>query len=66
MAGEVSVECSPENPGYEELSLTMTNEAPLVGFHGIVEDSDLIKLGLILLDTISEDCQRSIADDESN
>ena len=48
--------CSPGDDGYEEISLTMSQMTPLVGLHGRVDYDGIEQLGLILLDTFSEEC----------
>ena len=42
--------------GVEEIQIRLTPEAPLVGFHGMATEEGLDSLGLILLDTLAEQC----------
>ena len=42
-----------------EFKVAITPEIPLVGFHARSDDIGLTKLGLILVDTVSPECQRS-------
>jgi hypothetical protein len=56
---ENAVDCQTELKGITETSLRLTEEAPLVGFHGMVDGSGIVSLGLILLDTEDEVCQHS-------
>ena len=37
----------------------MSNETPLVGFHGYVDYEGIVQLGLIFHDAISDECQNS-------
>ena len=52
--------------GARKKVLTITPEKPLVGFQGLVDNNGIEQLGLILLDTISEDCQHSPKDANVN
>ena len=45
--------------GIEEITMRMTEETPLVGFHGRVDSYGLRSIGLIMLDTMSPNCLHS-------
>ena len=53
------IECKPGMEDVNEFSVAMAEELPLVGFHGRVDDYGIVSLGLIMLDTFSEECQYS-------
>ena len=53
-------DCKPGMAGIEEISMRMTEETPLVGFHGRVDSYGLRSLGVIMLDTMSPSCFHSL------
>ena len=43
----------------KEHAITVSEAAPLVGFHGLVEDGVLVNLGVIMLNTVDSQCRKS-------
>lgn len=59
MVEQASDSCKPGHIYVDYTTLRITPTTPLVGFHGRVDELGVIQqLGLILLDTVSEDCQK--------
>lgn len=50
-------DCVPEVEGVSEKTLRITDDAPLVGFHGMADSQGLYALGAIFVDTFSTECQ---------
>ena len=52
-------DCDPKsNSNIKENVIRLTDEAPLVGFHGMSDPNGLVSLGLILLDNLDPVCQQ--------
>ena len=49
-------DCMGEYADIEETMIRLTEEAPLVGFHGMADFEGLVSLGLILLDNLDPVC----------
>ena len=49
--------CSPSSEETAALTLKMVQQTPLVGFHGRVDEYGIVALGLVLFDSVSEECK---------
>ena len=56
--------CKSDDESVTEYMTRLSDEAPLVGFHGMSDSYGLTNLGLILLDSLDPECQRPL--DNSN
>jgi len=52
-------DCKLGGEGVLEYKASITPEVPLVGFHSRANDSGLVKLGLIMVDTLTAECKVS-------
>lgn len=58
--------CKPGQTYIEDVTLSVSAATPLVGFHGRVNNSGIVQLGLIFYDDISDECKKSTSDSSSD